>query len=75
MEKLSINFSGAHAKRIQSALEEVLDLVDSEGEPRAATMADLKEYIIADVRQFVRTSEKRVARRAADTSVRYIDIT
>ena len=75
MAKLSINFSDAHATRIQSALEEAMDLVDTEGEPRSATMADLKEYIIADVRQFVRTSEKRVARRAADTSVSTIDIT
>ena len=76
MPSVTLQFSAAHATRIQAALEETRELVDEEtGEPRAATLADLKEYIIADVTQFVRTSEKRAAARASQSSLTYVDLT
>jgi hypothetical protein len=75
MPTLTINFSAEHAVRIQDALQEALALTDGNGDPRAATLADLKDYVVADLRQFVRTSEKRVARQAAEMAVDYVDIT
>jgi len=75
MPSVTLNFSAEHALRIRTALEETRELVDEEGEPRTATVEDLKEYIIADVVRFVRTSEKRVAARAAQAGVDSVDIT
>ncbi len=75
MASVTINFSAAHATRIQDALTESMDLVDEVGDPRPATIADLKAYIGSDIRQFVRTSERRVARAAAASASTDVDIT
>ena len=75
MPSLTINFSTAHATRIQAALEQVLRLEDENGEPRAATLVDLKNYVVRDVKQLVRTAEKRVARRAAEAVIADVDLT
>jgi len=75
MPTLTINFSNAVALRIQDALEEGLRLEDGNGDRRPATMNDLKDYVVADVKQFVRTAEKRIARRAAEAVVEDVDLT
>jgi hypothetical protein len=67
MPTISLTLSGAAATRLQGALEESLDLTDEDGEPRAATLADAKDYIVQDLKQLIRTSEKRVAAAAAAT--------
>ena len=75
MATLTITFSAAHATRIQDALEESMDLRDENGDPRAATMADFKDYVMRDVKQFVLTSERRVASRQAASAVDEIALT
>jgi hypothetical protein len=75
MPTLTIDFSMQHAARIQASLEESMELKDENGDPRPATLADLKAYVIADVRNFVRNSEKRVARQLAEQGVDYVDLT
>jgi len=75
MPSVTLTFSGAHALRIQAALEAGGSLVDEDGNPRPATVADLKEHIIKDVAKFVRNSEQRAARQAADSGVSWVDIT
>jgi hypothetical protein len=69
MPTLTIDFSNAHGARIQDALTEAFEL------EAPATMEDLKAYVIADVKQFVRTSEKRVAAQAAQANVTDVDLT
>jgi len=59
MATLTINFTAPNATRLQNALQESLALEDP------ATLADLKEYVMLDLRQLVRTSERRVAAAAA----------
>jgi hypothetical protein len=61
MPIIEITLSQAAATRLQNALQETLNLSDEEGAPRAATMADAKEYIVSDLKQLIRTSERRVA--------------
>jgi hypothetical protein len=75
MPSITINFSAEHASRISAALTETLSLTDAEGAPLAATVEDLKTYIIKDIRQLVRNSELRVAERAAREQATNIDIT
>jgi len=59
MATLTINFTAANAARLQDALQESI-IID-----RPATLADLKEYVITDLKQLVRNSERRAAARAA----------
>ncbi len=75
MPSVTLNFSAAHATRIRAALEAGGNLVDEDGVPRPATVADLKNYIIKDVAKFVRNSEQRAAREAAASGVSWVNIT
>ena len=75
MASVTINFSTEHAVRIQSALEQTLMLKDENGDPRPATVADLKTYIVADVRQFVRSAERREAARVSRVGIDDVDLT
>jgi hypothetical protein len=69
MPTLTIDFSAEHGQRIQDALTESLNL------DAPATMADFKAYVIQDVRQLVRNSEKRVAAAAATDLITDVDLT
>lgn len=70
MPQITLDLSAAHATRLQDALTEALEL------DAPATIDDAKDYIIADLKQFVRTSEQRVAGRAAREAVAAdVDIT
>ena len=68
MPSVTINFSAAHAQRLQAALE----ANERSGAP--ATLADLKQYIISDLKQLVRRTEQRAAARAAAQATTDIDI-
>jgi len=58
MIEVTLTLTNAEGKRLQDALTESLDL------EAPATVEDLKGYIIADLKQIVRTSERRVAQQA-----------
>lgn len=64
MPDITLSLSGAAATRLQNALAE------SKGvDPSEITVDSLKEYIVADLKQIIRTSEKRVAAAAAVSGV------
>jgi hypothetical protein len=65
MPDITISLTAAAATRLQDAFEESLNLTDEDGNPRAATLQDAKDYIVADLKQFVKNSERRVAVKAA----------
>jgi len=68
MPSVTLTFSAAHATRIQDAITESLDLEEP------ATVEDFKNYIVSDVKQLVRTSEKRVARELAESTVNDVEL-
>ena len=59
MPTISIALSNIAARRLRDALTESTNSDDP------ATLGDVKAYIIADLKQLIRTSEKRVATEAA----------
>ena len=60
MASITINFSSAVAQRLAVAFQEALGLDDP------ATSANIKAYIIADMKQVVRSAEREIARRALE---------
>ena len=68
MASFTINVTAANATRLQNALTESLDMEEP------ATLADLKDYVIQDLKQLCRSSEQRVAAAAAQPTD-YPDIT
>lgn len=75
MPQLTISFTAAHAQRMQSALEESLKLTDENGDPRPATMDDLKSFVKKAVVEMVRKSERRTAAMQAASNVTNVDLT
>jgi hypothetical protein len=69
MASITINFTAAPATRLAAALQETLGL------DAPATLAELKDYIVTDLKQIVRTSEKRAAIAAAATGAADVNIT
>lgn len=70
MAQIILDLTASQATRLQDALTEALEL------DAPATIDDAKDYIIADLKQFVRTSEARVAAQAAkDALPADLDIT
>lgn len=61
MPTITLNLSAIAATRLRAAIAETLDLTDDDGESRDATANDVKGYIIGDLKQLIRTSERRVA--------------
>ncbi len=55
MPAITINLSGVAATRVSKALQRV------KGLEAPATNAEVKEYIIADLKQIVRSAEKQAA--------------
>ena len=63
MPTLSIEIPTEAVTRIQDAFTYALNhsglpLVDENGEPRTADVNDVKAYVIADLKSFVRNAEK-----------------
>jgi len=75
MPSVTLNFTAANATRIQDAIKETLNPLGEDLLPRDATVADLKEYLIKDIKQFVRSSERRVVARLANGSVNDVNLT
>ena len=69
MVEITITIPTSQVSRLQSAFEETLGL------DRPATVTDAKNYIIDDLKQLVRTSEKRVAAKTATDLITDLDIT
>ena len=59
MPTISIALSNIAARRLRDALTESTNSDDP------ATLGDVKAYIIADLKQLIQTSEKRIAALAA----------
>jgi hypothetical protein len=60
MAQVTLDISAAHVVRIQDALTETLGLTDMDGQPRQATVQEFKDHVIADIKQLVAASERRV---------------
>ena len=75
MADVTLTFTAPVAARIADALTESLELVDEDGAPRQATVADYKAYLIQKTKQFVKSSEKRVAAKAVIDPIEDIDVT
>jgi hypothetical protein len=60
MPDVTITIPNDQVQRIRDAFTVGLELEEP------ATLDDLKAYIIADIKQFVRTAERAAARRAAE---------
>ena len=69
MASLTINFTPAIANRIKSAIKLALQL------DREATLDDLKDLVIRDVRKFVTAVERAEGRAAVDAALQDLDIT
>ena len=69
MASITITFSAAAATRISTALQE------SQGLPDPATADEIKEYLTTDLKQMVRSSERRVAVKAANPTPNDVIIT
>jgi hypothetical protein len=75
MPSLTLTFSGAVATRLQDAIEETFRPEDVDGNPVPATADDLKDLVVNHLKQVVRASETRVARREADLTIADVDVT
>ena len=69
MATLTITFSAAVAARIKGALKTAWQL------DREATLDDLKDLVIMDVRKFVTAVERSKGRAAVDAALQDLDIT
>lgn len=69
MPTVTLTFSAAHAARIQEALTFALRL------EQPATLEDFKGYIVADVKQLIRNTERQIAREAAESPITDVDLT
>jgi hypothetical protein len=64
MPTLSIDVTAAQATRVAAALGKALGLVDANGAPRAATMAEAEAYVRDALRRVVLRQERRDAEQA-----------
>lgn len=63
MATLTITFSAAVQARLRAAFEKAFEL------DRPATADDVRDYVIRNLKQFVTSVERRVAREAAQESI------
>lgn len=68
MASLTINFTVANGTRLKAAMESAFQIEN-------ATVADVKNYIIRDLKQFVREVERRLAKEAAIADLTDVDLT
>jgi hypothetical protein len=70
MASVTLTFSAAQATRIQDAFTRRLNPVDGSGDPRAANLADFKEWLVEATRKVVIQEERQAANEAlTDTDV------
>jgi len=61
MPTLSIEIPTTAVQRIVDAFTYARNFVDENGDPRAATMADVRAHVIEDLKQYVSAAERRKA--------------
>lgn len=61
MPVMTITTTAQQAQRAAAAFGKALNLVDANGNPRNATEAEIKAYVIAHLRMLVHRIEKREA--------------
>ena len=77
MPTVNLTFSAQHAQLIQESLEKALDLRDANGDPRSATVADYKQWVVGVTKQLVRDQIHGPIRKAAyeNATVEEVDVT
>lgn len=75
MATLTITFDAAVAQRLQAAFTETFRPQDENGDPVVPDLDMLQQYVINDLKSFVRSSEKREAFKAAALTLVDIDAT
>jgi len=60
MASVTINFDAPAAARIATAFGSILELTDENGDPRTATTADYKAFVIAKTKQMVKNYERQI---------------
>lgn len=69
MPDITISLTAGNITRLQAALQE------TQGLDNPATEQEVKDYIIIDLKQLVRSSERRVAVKAANPNPDDIEVT
>ena len=76
MAQITLDISPAHVARIQAALTELLNLTDQDGNPRQATVVEVKQWVKDQIVDMVTLSERRVmVAQARQNGPAAIDIT
>ncbi len=75
MAEVTLTFAPEHAVRIQRALELRLPVYDENDDLVPADVAQFKQFLIAQTKQFVHSSERQEARSAADQAQTYVEVT
>ena len=74
MPTLTIVTTAAQAQRVADAFGKSLDLKDANDQPRAATNAEVREYLVKAIKDVVRSVEQREAEAAAVAAVSVSDL-
>ena len=69
MPSLTITYPAGDGQRFAAALGKVLQLKDAQGDPRSATAAECKSWLIGRAQQLIEDIEGGPARVAAAASV------
>lgn len=75
MATLTINTTSAQDTRISAAYGKLFGTVDANGDPRGATLAEVKEEVIRGIKNTVLEFEKRQATDLAEAGIIEIDPT
>jgi len=61
MATITITLDSTQAQRLQSAFSKQFDLRDADQNPRIATMADIKQHLVRELRAIVQLQERKGA--------------
>ena len=74
MPTLTIVTTAAQGTRVAAAFGKSLNLKDANDQPRNATNAEVREYLVKAIRDVVRSVEQREAEQAALAAVSVADL-
>jgi hypothetical protein len=69
MGTLTITTTPEQDARILDAFSQQAMLVDENGDPRQATAADVREWVVSQLKSYVRSAEEEVAKQNAVIAV------
>lgn len=69
MPSITLTVDAATAQRIAAAFGRAFLLTGADGQPRDATLAEVKDWLALQVKSVVRSQELAAARASADTGV------